>query len=86
LPLATGEFITFLDHDDILAPFALFEIVSALSQHPMPIFYIPMKIRFIGFSEIDKNHSLSLIGALIRYAALTIPFMYLSFIKIYYPR
>jgi GT2 family glycosyltransferase len=34
LPDATGEFIGFLDHDDTLAPFALFELVKALNQHP----------------------------------------------------
>lgn len=33
LPDATGEFIGFLDHDDTLAPFALFELVKALNQH-----------------------------------------------------
>jgi glycosyltransferase involved in cell wall biosynthesis/SAM-dependent methyltransferase len=30
LSLAQGEFIAFLDHDDLLAPYALFEIVSHL--------------------------------------------------------
>jgi glycosyltransferase involved in cell wall biosynthesis len=30
LSLAQGEFVAFLDHDDIIAPFALFEIVSQL--------------------------------------------------------
>ncbi|MBE0682585.1 MAG: glycosyltransferase [Anaerolineales bacterium] len=32
--LATGDFIGFLDHDDLLAPFALFEVVMALKQEP----------------------------------------------------
>ncbi len=32
--LATGEFITFLDHDDTLAPFALHEITGAVNRHP----------------------------------------------------
>jgi len=32
--LATGDFIGFLDHDDLLAPFALFEVVTALKQEP----------------------------------------------------
>ncbi|MDB5311349.1 MAG: glycosyl transferase family 2 [Gemmataceae bacterium] len=32
--LATGDFVGLLDHDDTLAPFALHEIVSALSDHP----------------------------------------------------
>ena len=32
LKLAEGDFITFLDHDDMLAPFALFEVVKALNE------------------------------------------------------
>ncbi|VTR97657.1 glycosyltransferase family 2 protein [Tuwongella immobilis] len=31
---ATGEFVAMLDHDDTLAPFALYEIVSAINQVP----------------------------------------------------
>lgn len=34
LGLATGEFVALLDHDDTLAPFALFEVVRALNEHP----------------------------------------------------
>jgi cellulose synthase/poly-beta-1,6-N-acetylglucosamine synthase-like glycosyltransferase len=34
LELATGEFIALLDHDDTLAPFALFEVVRALNEQP----------------------------------------------------
>ncbi|HEY5158460.1 MAG TPA: glycosyltransferase, partial [Anaerolineales bacterium] len=34
LSLAQGEFVAFLDHDDLLAPFALFEDVLALQQYP----------------------------------------------------
>lgn len=32
--LASGGFIAFLDHDDTLAPFALYEVVKALNQNP----------------------------------------------------
>lgn len=32
--LATGDFLGLLDHDDALAPFALFEIAAALDEHP----------------------------------------------------
>ena len=32
LTLATGEFLALLDHDDTLAPFALFEVVQLLNQ------------------------------------------------------
>jgi GT2 family glycosyltransferase len=34
LELANGEWVTFLDHDDILEPDALFENVKWLQQHP----------------------------------------------------
>jgi O-antigen biosynthesis protein len=34
LELATGEFVAFADHDDTLAPFALFEVVAALNANP----------------------------------------------------
>lgn len=32
--LATGEYVAFLDHDDMLAPFALHEVVKQLNQDP----------------------------------------------------
>jgi O-antigen biosynthesis protein len=34
LELASGELVIFLDHDDTLAPFALFEVASLLSRSP----------------------------------------------------
>ncbi|MDA8240163.1 MAG: glycosyltransferase family 2 protein [Nitrospiraceae bacterium] len=34
ISLATGDYIAFLDHDDTLAPFALFEIVKTLNESP----------------------------------------------------
>lgn len=34
LELATGEFVAFLDHDDEIADFALFEVVKALNAEP----------------------------------------------------
>ena len=34
LELATGEYIAFLDHDDLLPPFALFEVVKAINENP----------------------------------------------------
>jgi GT2 family glycosyltransferase len=34
LELAQGEYVAFLDHDDTLAPFALFEVVRALNLQP----------------------------------------------------
>ena len=32
--MAEGDFIAFLDHDDLLAPNALYEIAAALEEHP----------------------------------------------------
>lgn len=34
LALATGEFVAFLDHDDVLAPHALAEVAAAIQKHP----------------------------------------------------
>ncbi len=34
LSLATGDYIAFIDHDDTLAPFALFKIVKAINETP----------------------------------------------------
>ncbi|TAF31979.1 MAG: glycosyltransferase, partial [Oscillatoriales cyanobacterium] len=34
LQLATGEFISLLDHDDLLTVDALYEVVKLLNQHP----------------------------------------------------
>ena len=40
LALATGEFIACVDHDDLLAPFALFELATAIGAFPeAEIFY-----------------------------------------------
>ena len=34
LELATGEWVTTLDHDDLLSPHALFHVIAALNSHP----------------------------------------------------
>jgi glycosyltransferase involved in cell wall biosynthesis len=34
LEIATGEFVALLDNDDTLAPFALYEVVKLLNEHP----------------------------------------------------
>ena len=34
LALATGKFVAFLDHDDLLEADALFAVASALNEHP----------------------------------------------------
>ena len=49
LALASGDYIGFLDHDDTLAPFALFEVVRALNQEPEPDFV------YSDEDHIDEN-------------------------------
>ncbi|MDP2966407.1 MAG: glycosyltransferase family 2 protein, partial [Pelolinea sp.] len=40
IALANGRYVAFLDHDDCLAPFALFEVVNAINTHPQAdVFY-----------------------------------------------
>ena len=39
LALATGDYIALFDHDDLLPPEALFEVVQALQQHPYDVLY-----------------------------------------------
>jgi GT2 family glycosyltransferase len=40
IEMAQGELVAFLDHDDCLAPFALYEVVSAYNKHPeSDVFY-----------------------------------------------
>ncbi len=34
LAIATGDYVTFADHDDLLAPFAFYEIAQAIKAHP----------------------------------------------------
>ncbi len=34
IKIATGDYVTFLDHDDTLAPFALYEVAKAISTDP----------------------------------------------------
>lgn len=45
IEMADGDFIAFLDHDDCLAPFALYEIVQVLNNHS--------EVEFI-YSDEDK--------------------------------
>ena len=34
LELASGEFVAFMDHDDVIPPHALYEVVAELNTHP----------------------------------------------------
>ncbi|WP_206538881.1 glycosyltransferase family 2 protein [Legionella norrlandica] len=51
--LATGEFIAFLDHDDLLAPNALSEVVQAINNNPFVklIYSDEDKISAVGFRK-----------------------------------
>lgn len=61
LTLAAGDYICFLDHDDCLAPFALFEVAKAINENPnVDIIYSDedkmredKKIRFAPFFKPD---------------------------------
>lgn len=50
LEIATGEYIALLDHDDLLAPHALAEVVSLLNQHPEADFI------YSDEDKIDENN------------------------------
>lgn len=39
LRMATGDFVAFADHDDTLAPFALYETAAAIREHPDADFF-----------------------------------------------
>lgn len=43
--MAKGEFVGLLDHDDLLAPNALYEVVNALNQHEHGMQYTQMRIK-----------------------------------------
>jgi len=49
LELATGEYIVFLDHDDTLAPNALYEIVKKLNENR------ELKLIYTDEDKIDEN-------------------------------
>jgi len=57
LTLATGDFITFLDHDDILPRNALFEVIKAIHSNPdADIFYSDEdKISYDGKKRFDPH-------------------------------
>ncbi|MEP6708567.1 MAG: glycosyltransferase [Verrucomicrobiota bacterium] len=53
LRLASGNFVAFLDHDDLLAPFALYELAQAISQFPQADIFYSDEDRW---SEQDGRH------------------------------
>jgi glycosyltransferase involved in cell wall biosynthesis len=66
--MATGEYIALLDHDDLLAPFALYEVVSQLNKDPELDFIYSdkdmitedSKIRFHPFFKPDWSPDIML--------------------------
>ena len=49
IKMATGDYIALLDHDDILAEYALFEVVSYINKHPNSEFL------YSDEDKIDEN-------------------------------
>ncbi|MDR2877284.1 MAG: glycosyltransferase, partial [Chromatiales bacterium] len=49
ISLATGEFIALMDHDDVLSPRALYEVVVALNKNPR------LDVIYSDEDQIDKN-------------------------------
>lgn len=58
LDLATGEFLALLDHDDTLAPFALFEIVALLNEDQAANFIYSDKDQITEDSSHDRVNPL----------------------------
>ncbi|HEX4630511.1 MAG TPA: glycosyltransferase [Chthoniobacterales bacterium] len=54
LQMATGEFVACLDHDDVLAPFALFELARAAAENPEADIFYSDEDRL---SEQGKRHA-----------------------------
>lgn len=49
IKMATGEYIALLDHDDLLAPYALYEVVKMINQYPNAEFI------YSDEDKIDQN-------------------------------
>jgi len=50
LSLASGEYLVFLDNDDMLSPYALYEVAYALNQNPN------LKLIYSDEDKIDKSN------------------------------
>lgn len=55
IKLATGDYIGLLDHDDVIAPFALFEVVKAINEHPEIEFFYSDEDRIESEFHRRKN-------------------------------
>lgn len=54
LTKATGDFVACIDHDDLLPPFALFELAQAINKHPAADIFYSDEDRL---SEAGERHS-----------------------------
>lgn len=51
--IARGDFFTFVDHDDVLPPFAAFELVKAVNAHPKADFFYSDEDKLSAFGRYD---------------------------------
>jgi GT2 family glycosyltransferase len=78
IELATGEFLAFLDHDDVLAPTALLEVVEAIAHDP------DLDVVYSDHDILDRNgvrHSPSFKPDWS--PELLLAYMYLGHLKVY---
>lgn len=54
LKMATGEYITLIDHDDLLPKFSLFEVVKAINQNP-DVDFLYSDEDIIDYKYVRKN-------------------------------
>lgn len=75
IQMVTGEYIALLDHDDLLAPYALFEVVKMLNRYPNAEFI------YSDEDKIDQNGNRSERLFQARFCAryVTMPKLYLPF-------
>jgi len=53
IQLASGEYCAFLDQDDILPPFALFEVVKAINKHPDAVLFFSDEDKLLDKSRVS---------------------------------
>ena len=52
---AKGQVLAFLDHDDMLAPFACFELIKAFNAHPEAELFYSDEDKFDSFGRFDPH-------------------------------
>lgn len=53
LRMATGEYVAFLDHDDVLSPFALYEVLRKLNEEPLIDYLYSDEDKLVGSRRRD---------------------------------